>query len=294
MHRFVYQSLFHPQLPLAVWEFMRSELQIGRKYVLMTSGLGTERLMRQLLQNVRVVCALENDKENIQYLNSQLDTFDNFLALEASPDKTTLQEDTIDGAMLVSPTFDINSEAVRKEFGRILRLNSYVLLVKHLLLAPESSFAQAYLHFLKTYSSATETPYSSDIPKETLEAFFTNDSLQYRLFPNQLRLDFEGLKGFYLGSSGAFDEEEHPQHRLALKALKILFAQYQNNGEVALDFETKVYYGLYNKYVPAISLRKSLFFNILRPFAFLFYVLVKLNIYFWRLVYRVTRRGKTH
>jgi len=72
-----------------------------------------------------------------------------------------------------------------------------------------------------------------------------------------------------------------------LKALHILFDQYAIEGELMLDYQTELYFGLFNKNVPAISLRKNIFFTLLRPFAFGFYVLVKVNVYFWKMLERL-------
>jgi hypothetical protein len=75
-----------------------------------------------------------------------------------------------------------------------------------------------------------------------------------------------------------------------MKALRILFDQYAVDDVVVLDYQTELYYGLFNKNVPAISLRKNIFFTLLRPFAFGFYVLVKLNIYFWKMLEKLFSR----
>jgi hypothetical protein len=93
-------------------------------------------------------------------------------------------------------------------------------------------------------------------------------------------------------SSQNIPNEDDPKFKWALKALRILFYQYALEGVVILDYQTELYFGLFNKNVPAISLRKNIFFTLLRPFAFAFYVLVKLNIYFWKTLERLFIRKK--
>ena len=105
-------------------------------------------------------------------------------------------------------------------------------------------------------------------------------------------MNWEGLQAYYLASEGAL-APEHPQFKWAMKALRILFEQYQIDGEIVMDYQTHVYYGLFNQYVPAISLRKNIFFTLLRPFAFAFYVMVKMNIYFWKSLYKLKPKSKS-
>ena len=137
----------------------------------------------------------------------------------------------------------------------------------------------AYCQFFKQYSELGHE-YERIPSKEALEKTF-KDGYEHKSFANQVRLTSDGVQGYYLSSKNALSPED-PRYKWALKALRILFEQYQVDGEVHIDYHTQVYYGLYNMNVPAISLRKSVFFNLLRPFAFGFYILVKLNMYFWK------------
>ncbi|MCP4439786.1 MAG: methyltransferase, partial [Aureispira sp.] len=144
------------------------------------------------------------------------------------------------------------------------------------------------LHFFKQFSSNGHAPYTRPIEPVMLDELY-NETYEERVFHNQQRLTWDGLKAYYTSSTGALSSD-HEQYPIALRALKILYQQYQVDEEIVLDYDTHLVFGLFNKSVPAISLRKSIFFQALRPFAFGFYILVKLNIYFWRGLFSIKER----
>lgn len=279
---------YHPSYPLSVLEFLKSELKLGKKYVVteVTKDLG--KMGQLLLKHVHLVCTLHSQTANYQFIKKQYGQHANFLAMHSSPENTDLDEDAVDCLLIDQSLLQFNTLRVAKEFERILRLNSYVVVLYNNLVVQEASFAQAYLTFFEQFSTTQQAPYTKTIGTPVLDELY-NDNYEERVFHNQQRLNWEGLKAYYLSSTGAL-REQHKQYAIALKALKILYRQHQIDGEIVLDYDTYLIFGLFNKSVPAISLRKSIFFQLLRPFAFGFYVLVKLNIYFWRGLFSIKEK----
>lgn len=255
---------------------------MSQKYVAMVSGEGSEHLARIWLRHVYLLCLIEPDADYFDFIKSHVDK-DEQLWMAASPlAQIPVDDDSIDCVVLLGSQDSTHDglHSIRAEFRRVLRLNSYVVQILHEINnSTERTFGWAFCQFFNQYSEGgheyEKLPTDSD-----LQLFFT-DGFEHTIFANQVRLGWDGLQGYYLSSKNALTPDD-PRYKWALKALRILFDQYQVEGEVSIDYHTHVYYGLINKYVPAISLRKSLFFNLLRPFAFGFYVLVKLNMYFWR------------
>ena len=168
------------------------------------------------------------------------------------------------------------------EFKRILRLNSYVLLLQNKLLDVPNTFTSAYLAFIKK-NHAGEALLASLPKQERLDEFYKNDYTQQK-FKNQQWLNWSMLEQYY---QIALEKEDLSTTPSALVKLKELFEQFEKDGQVHLEYQTYLYYGLFNHSVPEISLRKSIFFNVLRPIAFAFYILVKANIYFWKALYKI-------
>lgn len=279
-----YDNIFElsPQYPLTVLEFLKTELQLGKKYVVMDVHAQNGQLSRLLHKHVHLVCSVSSDPQYHAYLKQKLKNTSNFLSLNAVPILTNIDEDSID-CLCIDETFaqyDVLSMGI--EFERILRLNSYVLLLQNKLLDIPKSFTNAYLTFIQKYHK--EGDLFKNLPDQNrLESFYTN-GFSKQQFKNQQWFDWSMLEQYYLTDleKGNLSVSEN-----ALEELKELFHQFAQDGQVHLEYQTYLYYGLFNHSVPEISLRKSIFFNILRPFAFAFYILVKANIYFWRALYKV-------
>lgn len=279
-----YENLFElsPQYPLSVLEFLKTELQLGKRYVVMDVHTHNGQLSKLLHKHVHLVCSLSSDPGYHNYLKQKLNNTPNFLSLNAIPELTNIEEDSID-CLCIDETFG-HFDVLRMgiEFERILRLNSYVLILQNQLFGNSSSFTNAYLEFLK--EEHQEGTLTANLPTdERLNAFYSN-SFALKIFQNQQRLTWDTLQQYYL-----MNLESHHQtaSKANLEKLKQLFTRFAKDQEVVLEYKTHLYYGLFNYSVPEISLRKSIFFNVLRPFAFGFYVLVKANIYFWKTLYKI-------
>ena len=184
----------------------------------------------------------------------------------------------MDFALLGQNFYQANISGLKKELTRVLRLNSFVcVLIQEL--KNDNAFSDAYLQLLAQYQ--LKDNYQPQ-PNEDIFANFYPNGFESKKFASQLRLNKE-LLTFYQDNLFAYQ----PENSLFRRALNIIFNQNAENGEVVLNFETKVYFGVYNQYTPAISLQKNIFFILLKPFALGFYILVKLNVYLWRFLYKL-------
>ena len=267
-----------PQYPLAVLEFLKTELQLGKRYVVMDVHTNNAQLSKLLQKHVHLVCSLTPDAAYHNYLKDKFSNSPNFLSLNSSPEFIPIEDDSMDCICIDDSIQQYNLPQIKQEFERILRLNSYVLYINHQLDGRTGSFTDAYQQFLTTIQNPEA---SSPLKEENWNAFY-NNNYQQKNFPNQQRLNWEELLLFVQDKLGKTALEP-----TQIKILKGLFDQYQHDDTISLEYKTKLYFGLFNYYVPEISLRKSIFFHALRPFAFGFYVLVKSNIYFWRALYKI-------
>jgi hypothetical protein len=288
----IFRSEFHPHPPLQVLDFLKNELKVGVKYVALLSGDAAEHLGRMWLRHINLLCVLEAEAAYFKYISDFLGEQPDLWAKQAALQAIPLDADSVDCAVLLGKTFkdSLSDTATIMELQRVLRLNSFAVGVFHRLSSEtERTFSWAFSHFFKQYATSPLHEYEESPTHESLEKFF-KAGYEQKQFSNQVRLNWDGLQGYYLASEAALAADD-PKFKWAIKALHILFEQYQIEGEVVLDYQTEVYYGLFNKYVPAISLRKNIFFTLLRPFALGFYILVKMNIYFWKMLERMFRRS---
>ncbi|MCH2042960.1 MAG: hypothetical protein MK212_02380 [Saprospiraceae bacterium] len=283
-----YRHLYHPKLPLNTLEFLKTELKLGNKHVIANLDQDAFAATALLLKHVHLVCHIHPSSEEHSAIKKTFVSNTNFIISVGEPQKTNLDNDAIDCILIGNNFVDYTPETLKEECKHIARLNSFVLIINHKISLDSSPFAKAYNDFIQRFSTTGVEEYNRIIPRNALDKFYQN-GYEQKQFPNQQRFDLEGITAYYLSSKTAL-KPEHPQYQFALKALKILFYQYQENGQVHLEYQTFIYFGLFNKYVPAISLRKSMFFNFLRPFAFGFYILVKMNIYLLKGIYTIKEK----
>ncbi len=280
----------HPQCPIAVWDFWLEELMLGNKYVVGLIGFAADRMTRWLAGRVNLLCFLSEEEGQRAFVQQLQPLPKNLSIMAGGLIDTGLESDSLDFAVLGQAWLRVaERENMRRELGRVLRLNSYVSLVLHRVQTTGNAFADAYAQLLAQFACVDDY---AKLPEEgELAAFFANH-YAVNVFANQLRFRLETWLQ-YIESSDFFAQVAESKRPLLLRAARLLFLQQTGGdagGELILDCNTQVYTGLFNRYVPAISLRKSVFFGLLRPFAFAFYVLVKLNVYFWRALYRLRYR----
>lgn len=267
-----------PSYPLSVLRFFREELKLNRQHIVADIGAGAGGSAKPLLRHVHSLCAVEPNAAMRQRARAWLGKEDNWLITDGCAEATKLDNDSIDLALMAHSFPFIDQQSAQKELKRILKLNSYVVVLHDRLDIQYGGFTEAFAQFLKQFGGNMPPPETGE-----LQNFYPND-YQTARFRQQLRLNWAELQDHYHSLGRALLPNE-PQHDLAMRTLKVLFEQHKQNQHVVLEYEAQLHFGLYNQYVPAISLRKSVFFQLLRPFAFLFYLLVKVNMLFWKMLF---------
>jgi hypothetical protein len=254
--------------------FLRQELKLGKRYVLLDLHESSGHVTQLLSKHLQLVCSMSEDAAYIEQLRSQFSLDKNIMCKQGMALSTGVENDSIDCIVADETILKSNPIAIRKEFERILRLNSYIVLLTGSIDWEANRFTK-----LLEQEVATQLPAES-VDKRYLQQLFKH-GLETAFIKHEVRLSWEGLLNFI-----HFDP--------VLKKLNIdesvlqkLFRKHSYEGVLALPLKYQMHTGLFNKSVPIISLRKSVFFSALRPFAFIFYILVKVNIYFWRYLFRV-------
>lgn len=272
-----YDNIFHLSVPypLPILQFLKQKLQLGKRYAIMEVHTHNGQWSKLLLNHVHLVCSLCTDPSYQVYLKKHLSGSSNFLSLNALPILTNIEDDSIDCLFIDDIFSQYNVGQMRQEFERILRLNSYVLLTYNERFGGANSFTAAYLELLGEH---TAIPVKGLPNKEHLDQFYGH-SYGKEIFHNQQRLTWIQLEQYFLTQ---LEEHNLPVKEGQIKQLRLLFEAHKTDDKIIMSYRTHLYYGLFNYSVSEISLRKNIFFNLLRPFAFVFYILLKANIYFWK------------
>ena len=251
---------------------VREKLGLGGRHVL--GARGKPELVALFKNHVHWLGLLCPQAQDLQALRQEPDEGGTWAAL---PDELqALDSDTLD-AFLWQGRLEADWPELQKALRRVLRLNSHVILWQADWQAEQGAFTGA----LAQWQTLFRPDFRGGDSSETLLAFFPHGYETYYL-SQKLELSWAEIQ-----AQADFDALS-PQGQ---RALSLLFRQHERGDKVEVWRRHQIHAGLYNRYTPAISLRKSLFFYLLKPFAFSFYLLVKLNIYFWRFIYRLRGRG---
>ena len=270
-----YTNLYQlsPPYPLTLLQFLKNQLQLGKRYVVMEVHTHNGQWSKLLHKHVHLMCSLCTDPAYQVHLQEQFADSDHFLSLNALPDMTTIDDDSIDCLCIDATFHHYDPERMRKEFERIMRLNSYVLIAQHERAEVPGSFTAAYGEWLEAHANIAAKTVLPD--SSQLERFYPNP-YQKEVFESQQRLNWEQLEEYARTHLTQFGRSLSPEGRAALRQL---YDQHQRNERVALDYHTHVYYGVFNHVVEEVPWHQAVFFTLLRPFAFVLYLLLKARIY---------------
>jgi SAM-dependent methyltransferase len=171
-----------------------------------------------------------------------LRAYPHFRSLDGSAEATGLEDASVDFVVAGQAFHWFDRPRARVEFCRILRPGGWVALMWNERRSDSTPFLRAYEQLLQQYGTDYRQVDHRRVDEATLRAFYRDPQLQLRRYENLQRFDFAGLRGRLLSSSYA-PEEGTPQGEAMLAELTRLFAQYQQEGQVAFEYETQLYYG---------------------------------------------------
>ena len=232
---------YRPGYPAGVLELLRTECGLSPESVVADIGSGTGKLTELLLESGCRVLGVEPNTEMRQAAERALGDNSRFTSIAASAEVTTLPDDCVDLIVVGQAFHWFDRERCRDEFVRILKPGGWVVLIWNDRRTDATPFLAAYETLLREFATDYEQVNHRNIDVNALREFFRVE-LKLRKFPYAQCFDFDGLKGRLLSSSYA-PEPGQPNHEAMLTRLREIFDVHQQDGRVAFDYDTLVYYG---------------------------------------------------
>lgn len=234
---------FRPGYPADVINLLRDACSLSRDSVVADIGSGTGLLARSFLEGGCRVFGIEPNREMRQAGAKFLKNYPGFTSIAATAEATALDHNSADLVTAGQAFHWFDREKCKAEFRRILRPNGWIALVWNARRTDTTPFLRDYEKLLHDYA----TDYTSVDHKRVendheFDLFFGPDSWRCASFDNAQVFDFERLKGRLLSSSYA-PEAGQPGYSAMLGELRAIFARHQQNGQVAFEYDTRVYYG---------------------------------------------------
>ncbi|MFI5173484.1 MAG: class I SAM-dependent methyltransferase [Terriglobia bacterium] len=233
---------FRPGYPGSIVEILREECRLAPASVIADVGSGTGILAELFLKNGNRVFGVEPNREMRETGERLLNGYSNFASVCGSAESTTLPAHSVDFVSAGQAFHWFDRWKAREEFSRILKPQGWVVLIWNDRRTDATPFLEAYERLMLTYSIDYKEVNHKQVDSDVIRAFFGSPHFKLRNLENQQVFDFESLKGRVLSSSYA-PEEGHPNYELMMSALVSIFQEYQRGGQVAFEYDTRVYFG---------------------------------------------------
>ena len=233
---------YRPKYPRAIIKLLRAECKLVSSSIISDIGSGTGILSRLFLKNRNVVFAVEPNKEMRKIAEKLLKDYSNFKSVDGAAESSNLKDQSVDFITSGQAFHWFHTNKSRKEFSRILKPNGWVVIIWNDRKTDTTPFLKAYDNLLYKFGIDYKK-INQQIPNERVfTEFFGHNSFKLNIFHNFQVFNFDSLKGRVLSSSYA-PMKDHPNYEQMMRNLHRIFLEYQSDGKVRFEYDTKVYYG---------------------------------------------------
>jgi SAM-dependent methyltransferase len=232
---------YRPGYPPEVLQALKAKCGLASSHVVADIASGTGIWTRLLLENGNRVFGVEPNAEMRVAGERLLAAFPKFTSVAGTAEATTLADQGADFVTAAQAAHWFERERARREFVRILKPGGWLVLLWNERLTDSTAFLRDYEQLLLKFG----TDYQDVRHERTTDAvneFFDPAPFHERVFPMRQEFDYAGVEGRLLSSSYV-PGPDHPQHAPMLRDLRGIFDIHQAEGRVALDYETRVFFG---------------------------------------------------
>ena len=233
---------YRPSYPAEVVTTLQRECGLTAASIIGDIGAGTGILSQLFLSNGNTVYVVEPNERMrsaaIQWLGGQ----PRFQAVAGSAEETTMAAASVDFVTVGQAFHWFDRERAKQEFTRILRPSGWIVLLWNDRDETSTPFAREYEQLIVTYGKDYLQVKHRNISESDIAEFFRPARMMVRRFSNFQDFDLDGLLGrlrssSYVPAAGERDHEE------IMRAAGDLFARYQVEGQVRMEYETVMYFG---------------------------------------------------
>jgi SAM-dependent methyltransferase len=232
---------WRPSYPDTLLDLLRDELGLEPHHVVADLGSGTGLLARLFVDNGNQVYGVEPNRAMAEAAEALFAGNPNFTSVDGTAEATGLPDRSVDLAVAGQAFHWFDPEPCALELRRILRPGGSLAVVWNLRRfdTPFLAAYEAFLHEWGTDYGAVSDRYEDP---RALEIVFGEGGYERRVLDNEQVFDFEGLQGRVLSSS-YMPAAGHARYEAMLDALRPLFDEHEEGGEVRFLYRTAVYFG---------------------------------------------------
>ncbi len=235
---------YRPHYPTAIIPLLQDKYGITPDKHIVDIGAGTGISTSLFLDAGYRVTAVEPNKEMREKAVALLGKNPKLDMIDASAEDTRIASHSMDVIVAGQAFHWFNRMWAAKEFKRILKRGGKVVLMWNERLT-RTTFEIAYDNLILTYGTDYVKVDHRNIDANKISDFFKTGSVSLEILPNWQYFDFEGLKGRLLSSS-YMPTYDSPVYSEMIEELNQLFNKYQEAGKVRVNYETKIFVGMFD------------------------------------------------
>lgn len=231
---------YRPGYPAEAMDCLLRECGLAAGSLVADVGAGTGKFTRGLLERGLCVYAVEPNDAMRAAAIAELAGFDGFHAIKAAAEDTGLADSSVDAVIAAQAFHWFDQTRFRQECRRILKPGGKVALVWNRR-ETTPGFMREYWGVIKRlYDNYEAGSAQEHITAAVFDSFFADYEI-HNFFWREPH-DFEALWGRALSNSHA-PGPGHPNHEPLRAALRALFEEYQEEGQVFFIYKTEVVIG---------------------------------------------------
>lgn len=232
---------YRPSYPAAILDVLGEECGLGPATLIADIGSGTGILSELLLGAGNRVFGVEPNQEMRAAAERLLAGYPAFASVDGTAEATTLPAASIDLITAGQAFHWFKQAPTRAEWRRILRPDGWVALIWNVR-RDDTDFLRDYEAVLQAHATDYNEVRHGNVSDEDLAGFYGPGGPRLRRLPNRQLFDLAGLIGRVFSSSYT-PEPGHPGYEPLRVALAELFERHQRDGQVAFEYETRLYFG---------------------------------------------------
>ena len=236
---------YRPGYPTEVLDLLKTACGLTSQNVVADIASGTGIWTRWLLSNGNAVFGVEPNAKMRKAGEEFLKSYPKFTSVAGTAEATNLADRSVDMVTAAQAAHWFDRPRARAEFLRILRPGGWVVLLWNERLTDSTAFLRGYEQMLLEYGTDYKEVRHEKTTAE-IKDFFAPASYQERVFKFEQRFDYEGIEGRLLSSSYT-PQPGQKNYEPMLDEMRKVFDQHQVNGEVVLEYDTRVFYGVLDR-----------------------------------------------
>jgi ubiquinone/menaquinone biosynthesis C-methylase UbiE len=232
---------YRPGYPTEILELLRTECGLTPQTLVADVASGTGIWTRVLLENGNPVIGVEPNNEMRNAAERELAGYANFTSVIGTAEATTLADHLVDMVTAAQAAHWFDREKARREFKRILKPKGWIVLIWNERQTDSTPFLREYEQLLLNYGTDYGTVRHERTTDE-IGGFFGPIPYREHVFESKQEFDYAALEGRLLSSSYT-PQEGSASYAPMLRDLRQIFDAHQRHGQVAFDYNTRVYCG---------------------------------------------------